>query len=134
MRVAGNGAQFQQGLRAVDDEAGVHLDGDLDAVIFGELRLPGPIGRNFLLPLPCEQLQIFGRPWTRDPVGILGVVAVAGAAGKINHHGHAELLGQAHGLPAGLLKGFRESRVRMQRISVTAQRADGKSAIFELAA
>ena len=35
--VAGDRAQPQHGFRAVDDEAGMHLDGDLHAVILGEL-------------------------------------------------------------------------------------------------
>ena len=128
---ASDGAQLQQSLRAIGDEAGMHFDGDLDAVILGELRVPGPIGRHLLLPLPIQSLQIFGRPRTGDPVRILGVVAIARAAGEIDHHGHAQLFGQAHGLAAGFLESFCEGRVRMQRISMTAQRADGKAAIFE---
>ena len=34
-----DGAQLQHGFRAVDHEPGMHLDGDFDAVIGGELRL-----------------------------------------------------------------------------------------------
>ena len=131
-RRTGDRAQLQQRLRAIDDEAGMHLDRDLDAVIFRELRVPGPIGRDFLLPLPFEELPDIRAARAGDPVGILRAIAIAGASGKIDHHGHAEPLGQAYGLAAGFLKSFGEARVRMQRISVAAQRADGKAAILEL--
>ena len=80
---------FSIGLRAVDDEPGMHLDGDFHAVIFGELAVLGPVGRHFLLPLPVEQVQIIRRPRARHPVRVFRVVAVAGAAREIDHHGNA---------------------------------------------
>ncbi len=41
--IARDGAQLQHRLRAVDDEPGMHFDGDLHAVIFGELAVLGPV-------------------------------------------------------------------------------------------
>ena len=55
---AGDGAQLQHGFGAVDDEAGMHLDRDLDAVIGGELALLGPVGDDLLLPLPLQDLEV----------------------------------------------------------------------------
>ena len=71
----GDRAQLQHRLRAVDHEPGMHLDGDLHAVIFGELRLLGPVRRRHFVPLPVQDFQILRRPRAGDPVRVLGVVA-----------------------------------------------------------
>ena len=46
-RGAGDGAQAEHGFRAVDDEARMHLDGDLHAMIGGEFAVLGPVGCDF---------------------------------------------------------------------------------------
>src|ERR1700733_11248617 len=110
----------------------MHLDGDFDAVIFSELRVPGPKRRHLFLPLPVQNVEILRRPGARDPVRMLGVVAIAGTARKVDYHRNFQLLGQPQGLSAGFLKSFGERRIGMQRISMTAQRTDRKTAVFEL--
>src|SRR4051812_20638460 len=52
--IASDGAQLQHRFGTVDYEPGMHLDGDFDAVVFGELAMLNPVRRNFLLPLPLE--------------------------------------------------------------------------------
>src|SRR5258706_6797936 len=100
---ARDGAEPQHRLGAIDDEARMHFDGDLDAMIFSELRVPGPIRNYFLVPLPCQNIQILRWPWAGHPIRILGLVAIAGASREIDHNRHAELLSEQYGLLAGLL-------------------------------
>ena len=54
---------------------------------------------------------------------------IAGAAGKIDHHRHAQLLRQPNGLAADVLIVPGAVAIRMQRIAVAAQRADGETVI-----
>ena len=51
----------------------MHLDGNLNAVILGELSLLGPIRDNFLFPLPIQDIQIFGRPGQVTQFGYLAL-------------------------------------------------------------
>ena len=132
MRRPGDGAQLEHRLGTVDHEARMHLDGDLDAVIGGELRVLRPIGRHHFVPLPLENLEIVGRPRAGDPVGPFGVRRIARAAAEIDHHRHAELLRQQDRLPAGFLVVLRALLVGMQRIAVAAQRADAEAVIGQL--
>ena len=119
-RFAGDGAQFQHRLRAVDHEAGVHLDGDLHAVIRGEPGMPGPVRRHNLVPLPGEQFQILRRPRTRHPVRVFGFRRIARAAAEIDHHRYAQFLGQPDRPLADVLIVPGAVFIRMQRIAVTA--------------
>src|SRR5208282_4745116 len=47
---SGDGAQLEHRLRTIDYEAGMHFDGDLHAMIRGELRVLDPIGRDDFVP------------------------------------------------------------------------------------
>src|SRR5260370_35262626 len=95
---ARDGAQSQHRLGTIDDEARMHFDGDLDAMIFSELRVPGPIRNYFLVPLPFQNIQIFR--WLRagHPIRILGLVAIARASSEIDHNWNPELLRHQYGL------------------------------------
>jgi hypothetical protein len=121
--------QPQQRLRAVDDEAGMHLDGDLDAVVRRELDALAPVGNDLLLPLPGQQLLEVRRPGSRDPVGVLGVVAVARAAREVNHHRHAQFLRQQNRLAIDFAIAFGDLAHRVQRLAVAAQRADREAVV-----
>ena len=78
----------------------MHLDGDADAVVGGELAVLGPVGRDDFVPLPVEDVEIVGRPGAGDPVGRGGFGRVAGAAGEIDDDGDAEFFRQQDGLAA----------------------------------
>ena len=65
----GDLAQAQHGFRTVDDEAGVHLDGDADAVVGCKFCFFDPVGRHHGFPLPLEDVAVFRRPGAGDPVG-----------------------------------------------------------------
>jgi len=124
--------QLEHGFRAVDHEPRMHLDGDFDAVIGGELRLPDPIGRHHLLPLPLEDLEVIRRPRAGHPIGPFRLRGIARTAAEIHHHRHAQLLRQPDGFAAHLLVVFGVRPIRMQRIPVAAQCADGEPLIVEL--
>ncbi len=94
--VARNRTELQHGLGTIHDKAGMHLDGNLDAVILGEFAVFGPVRNHFFLPLPIEHFQVLRRPGAGHPVRELGVVAVAGTAGEINHYRDAQLGGKLH--------------------------------------
>jgi hypothetical protein len=74
-------AQSEQRRRVVDDEAGVHLEGDLlDAVPRRERRCLGPVRDDDVVPLPLEDLEVVVGPRARHPVRILGALVIAGAS------------------------------------------------------
>jgi len=58
----------------------MHFDRDLHAVVGGELRVLNPIGRDYFVPLPVQDLVIVGTSRARDPVGSGGVERIAGAS------------------------------------------------------
>ena len=86
--LARDAAQPQQCFGAVADEAGMHFDGDLHAMVLGKFGLPGPIRNYFLFPLPIQDVQVFGRPWAGNPVRIFRTVTIAGASREIDDHGY----------------------------------------------
>ncbi len=64
--------------------------------------------------------------------GYFAVSLVAGAAGEIDHDGHAQLCGQFHGALTGVGEALGDGRIRMQRIAVGAERADGEPVVVQL--
>src|ERR1039457_4662444 len=62
-------AEPEHGLRVIHHKPGMHLDGDLDAVVRGEFGVANPIRRNHLVPLPVENFAVVRRPRAGDPVG-----------------------------------------------------------------
>jgi len=60
------------------------------------------------------------------------VVGVAGTAGEVDDRLDAEFLGQQDGLLAGLRGLPGELFVRMERVAVTTQGADGDALVVEL--
>jgi len=90
-----------------------------------------PVGDDYLVPLPGEDLLEMGRPGAGDPVGILRGVAVAGAAGEIDHHGHAEALGQQDGLAIDFPIDAGDLLVGVERVAMAAQGADGYAVVGE---
>src|SRR5580704_12691810 len=114
-----DGAQPEHRLRAIDYEPRVHFDGDLHAMVSGELRVLGPIGRDDLVPLPVEDLAVVGRPGAGDPVGSSGVRRIAGASGEVDYHRDTQHLGEQDGLAAHLPVLLRAGSIGMQRVAVT---------------
>ena len=129
--VPGDGAQPEHRFRAVNDEAGMHFDGDLHAVVGGEFAVLAPIGSDHFVPLPVEDFEVVGRPGTGDPVGSGRVRGVAGTSGEIDDNGDAELFGQQDRLATDLAVFLGARRVGMQRIAVTAERADRDAVVFQ---
>ena len=126
-------AELEQGLGAIDQEAGVHLDGDLHTVIGGEAGVLGPVGRGDFVPLPFEDFKVLGRPGAGDPVGAAGSGRIAGTAGEIDDHRHAQLLGQQDGLAADFAIMTGALGIGMERIAVATERADGEAMVVEQA-
>ena len=127
----GDGAQLEHGLRAVDDEAGMHLDGDLHAVVGGEFPVLAPVGSDDFVPLPVEDLEVVGRPRAGDPVGRGRVRGVAGASGEIDDDGDAELFGEQDRFATDFAVFLGARRVGMQRVAVAAERADADAVVFQ---
>ena len=72
-------AQLEQGLRAVGDEAGVHLDGDLARRDRPRTGRASSSRGHLFVPLPLQDFEILRRPRAGDPVGIFGGVARRGS-------------------------------------------------------
>ena len=47
-----DGPQFQHSFGIVDQESGMHLNGDSDAMIGGKTSVRGPIRSGYVIPLP----------------------------------------------------------------------------------
>ena len=111
----------------------MHLDGDLHAMIGGELAMRLPVRRNDLVPLPFKDFQKVRRPGASDPVGKFGVGAVTGAAGKIHHRVHAQFFSQQDGFSRGVGMFVGDRLVGMQRVAVARQRRNGEARVGDLA-
>ena len=101
-------------------------------MVLGELGALLPVRDHLLFPLPFQEVKVVGRPGRWRPTGILGVVGVAGTAGEVDDRFDAELLGQEDGLSADLDTILSELFVRMERVAVTTQGADGDALVVEL--
>jgi hypothetical protein len=110
----------------------MHFDRNLYTVILRKLSVLLPVGRHLLLPLPFEHVKIFGRPRASYPVGILGCIAITGAAGEIDDHGNPELGGQFYGVFAGVAVALAGSGDRVQRIAMAAEGTDRKAVVLQL--
>ena len=109
-------AQAQQGFRAVDDETGMHLNGDCGRHDWQRTCARSiQNGVDNLVPLPGQYLEILRRPRTGYPVRSLRFRRVTRAAGKIDDLGYAQLLSQQNRLAVHFLKLLRLRRVGMQR-------------------
>src|SRR5665213_940416 len=115
-----NRAQAQHGFRVVNHEPGMHFDGDFHAVVSREPAVFLPVRRDAPLPLPLEQVEIFGWPRASDPVRIFSLVAVAGTSGEVDHHWDAQACGQFDRAAAYFPMRHANLPVGMERISVAA--------------
>src|SRR5438270_7229563 len=79
-RWARNVPQLQERFGAIDYEAGMHLDGDSNAMRGCDTRPLAPIGCDHLLPLPAQHVAVLWRPWASDPVGSFRIRRIARAA------------------------------------------------------
>ena len=110
----------------------MHFDGDLHAVVGGELAVLAPIGRDDFVPLPVEDFEVVGRPGAGDPVGSGRVRRVAGASGEVDDNGDAELFGEQDRFATDLAVFLGARRVGMQGVAVAAQGADGDAVVFQI--
>ena len=123
-------AYLEHALGVVDAEARMKLEGYLvDAVLLGESDGLSPIGNEYFIPLPLEYLGEVVRPGADDPVGILRVLLVAGAAGESVDLMNTELLGEKDGVLYRLVELGGNSLVRMDGVAVAAERAYLKAAV-----
>ncbi len=129
----GDAPQLQHRLGAVDDESGMHLDGDLDAVIGRE---PGALSSSTGDHLrPTASRSVSRKSGGQGQVTQLGALAlgrVAGAAAEVDHHRNAQRLGQQDRLAVHFPVLLGDRRVRVQRVAVAAQRADGEARVVQL--
>ena len=128
---SGDGAQPEHRLRVVDNESRMHFDGDLYAVVGGELCVFDPIGRYHFIPLPVEHLEVIWRPGAGHPVGGGGMGRIAGASREVDNYGNPKLFGKQDGLAAYLAVVLRMGLIRMQRVAVTTQGTDADSVVGE---
>jgi len=124
--------QPQHRLRVVDHEARVHLDGDLHAVVAGELGVARPVGDDLALPLPVEDLREVVGPRARHPVGVLGVIRVPRAPREVDHDLDAQLLGEADRVLGRLLVGGRHLLAGVERVAVAGERREAEPGVGEL--
>lgn len=89
-------AQAKQRGGVVDAEAGVELKGNLVyAVLLRKFGFLFPIGNELLVPLPVADLLEIRRPAGDGPVWVLGIFAVARAAGEADNGFDADFFRQA---------------------------------------
>ena len=130
----GGRAQLQRGLDVVHDEARMRLERHLHAAIPREaFRLP-PVGNRLLVPLPFEHVEKFGRPRRRDPIRMLRLVCIAGAAREGHDDRYLELRRKADGFAKLVVVRLCGTAIRMKRVAVTRQCADCQAGIAELPA
>src|SRR5579872_495766 len=97
----------------------MHLDGNLYAMVGGELRVFLPIGGDHLIPLPVENYTEIRRPRAGNPVRSFGIRRVSGTSRKINHGRDAELFRKQNGLAADIPMLLTDGLIRMKRIAMT---------------
>ncbi len=101
----------------------MHFDGDLHAMIGGKFSMLRPIGSYHFVPLPIEDLAVFRRPGTGNPIWADCARGVTRTAGEIHNHRDAQLLGQENSSPTCFAVLLGQGLVRVQRVAVTAQGA-----------
>ena len=105
------------------------FDRDGDAVIGGKRRGVGPIRNRLLVPLPLEHLEELRWPRCGDPVGMPGAIRIAGTSGERHHGRHLQFFGEAHRLPEQRVSVPGNDRIRVQRIAVAREGADGQAGV-----
>jgi len=127
-------AQAESGLNVVNDEAGMRFDGHFDSVVGGKLTCFLPVGKNFFVPLPFECFEKFRGPGGDDPIGTLGVVAVAGTTGKSDYDGNLEFFGKLYRFAKCFVVFASQVAIGVHGIAVTGKSADGEARIANLGA
>ena len=122
----------QHRFRIVSDKAGMHFDRDLHAMVRRELAMLLPVRSDLASHCHLSRSRYSGGQGQVTQFGYLRFVAVAGTAGEIDHHRHAEPARQFHRLAAHFPMSLRDVAVGMQRVSVAAQRADGEAVVVQL--
>ena len=119
--------------RVVDHEAGMHLERQLpDAVLARERGGFFPVGDYLLFPLPLDDLFKVVRPAISDPIGVLGALGVARAAGETHNHRHLQSLRQQHRPMEGLPVALGDSRIRVQGVPVATECANADVPVIKL--
>ena len=124
--------QLFQGVGVVHAEALVHLQRDfVHAVGLGEGDKVLPIGDENFLPLPIHHLAKLVGPGADHPVGVLGLGAVAGAAGEAVNLMDAQLLRHEDGVVHIVVKLLGNLLVGMDGVAVAAQSADFQAGLLD---
>ena len=125
-------AQSQQRLRIIDTESRMHLQGNLfDAVGTHEGDSLFPIGDELFIPLIVKNCQKIIGPRAGNPVGILGIIAVSGAAGKGHNRFDPQLFRQQNGILEILFCRLGDVLLWVDGIRMGAQGADIHMIVFQ---
>ena len=127
-------AQAKRGFDVVNDEAGMRFDGNFNPVIGSKAGGFLPIGNGLFVPLPFESFEKFRRPGGDDPVGTLGVVAVAGATGKSDDDRNLEFFSKLYGFAKCFIVLASHVAIGMHGIAVAGKSADGEASVANLGA
>ncbi len=123
--------QPQHRFGVVDDEVGVHLDGDTDARLLAHAGRLLPVREDALVPLPVEHLQVLGRPRRGDPVRLLRGRIPAWTPAEGDHLLDTEAAREVDGLLEDPVMIRRDLLVGMKRIPVAGEGADEEPAIVD---
>src|SRR5258707_1781341 len=116
-------AKLHQRAWIIDNKIRMHLQRNaMYAVLAREFRSFLPVRNNLFFPLPILHFRVFRRPSIRDPVRLRVGWRAPGAAGKSYNHAHVEPFRQQNRLAKALAIVCSMFFVRMNRVSVTAQR------------
>ncbi len=111
----------------------MHFEGKLpDTVLARKLGSFLPVGNDSFLPLPVENLGVFGWPAVRGPVrhGVGGVAG--GTSREADNHFHAQALGEKHRAAERFGVALGDFRVRMNGVAVATERRYSNIFVFEL--
>ena len=122
---ANGSAQFEQRLRVIHDEAGMHFERDLtDAVLPGEGRRLRPIRDDHFVPLVIQDVQKLRRPRASHPIWLCVARCSAGAAAEGGDDLYAELRRKPNASLKSLVVRCSGSRVRMDGIPMHGEAGD----------
>ena len=110
----------------------MHFKGDLlDTDLLCQSGGFLPIGDQNAFPLPFQNVKIFRRPRTGDPVGIFGFFTVTGTTGEADDRVRTEFNGDLHRVHEFLVEFRGDFFIRMYGVAVAGNRGNFHIVFFE---
>ena len=125
-------AEPQQCAWIVNDEVGMHLEGQaMNTVFTRELGRFFPVRDDFFVPLPLQHFIVFGRPTIRDPVRPSIRWRTTRTPGEADDDLDANALGQQYSLLKSLPVRGGMFGIRVNGIAMATQRGNRNSAVLK---